>query len=63
MKKHVIELIKELNVKLDGHYNYYGTTDNTSEINKCAYVIRRALFRHINRRRQDSPAISACLSD
>lgn len=55
ISKPVIELIKELNVKLDGHYNYYGITDNALGINKYAYVVRRALFRHINRRRQGKP--------
>jgi len=53
--KPVVELIKELNVKLNGHYNYYGITDNAPGINKYAHYVRRALFRHINRRRQGKP--------
>lgn len=53
--KPVVELIKELNVKLNGHYNYYGITDNSPGIKKYDYVVRRALFRHINRRRQGKP--------
>lgn len=48
-------LIKKLNVKLEGHYNYYGITDNTPGITKFAYVVRLALYRHINRRRQGKP--------
>jgi RNA-directed DNA polymerase len=55
INKPVVELIKELNVKLKGHYNYYGITDNSPGINKYAYAVRRALFRHINRRRQGKP--------
>lgn len=55
INKPVVELIKELNVKLKGHYNYYGVTDNTPGIKKYAYVVRRALYRHINRRRQGKP--------
>jgi RNA-directed DNA polymerase len=53
--KPVVELIKELNAKLDGHYNYFGITDNTPGIQKYAYAVRRALFRHLNRRRQGKP--------
>ena len=55
INKPVVELIKELNLKLKGHYNYYGITDNTPGISKYAYAVRRALFRHINRRRQGRP--------
>lgn len=53
--KPIVELIKELNVKLNGYYNYYGITDNAPGINKYAHYVRRALFRHINRRRQGKP--------
>lgn len=53
--KPVVELIKELNVKLNGHYNYFGITDNTPGIQKFAYAVRRALLRHLNRRRQGKP--------
>lgn len=55
LNKPVVELIKELNAKLNGHYNYYGITDNAHGINKYAYQVRRMLFRHINRRRQGNP--------
>jgi group II intron reverse transcriptase/maturase len=51
----IVDVIKELNVKLRGHYNYYGITDNSPGIKKYAYVARRALYRHINRRRQGHP--------
>lgn len=55
LSKPIPQVIKELNVKLNGHYNYYGITDNTPGIKKFAYVTRRALYRHINRRRQGKP--------
>ena len=55
INKPIVELIKELNVKLKGHHNYYGITDNTHGIKKFAYVVRRALLRHLNRRRQGKP--------
>jgi group II intron reverse transcriptase/maturase len=50
--KPVIQLIKELNVKLLGHYNYYGITDNMRGIRKFEQIVRRALYKHLNRRRQ-----------
>lgn len=55
LTKPVVTLIKELNVKLNGHYNYYGITDNSPGIKKFAYAVRRALLRHLNRRRQGRP--------
>lgn len=58
INKPVVEMLKELNVKVNGHYNYYGITDNTPGIKKYAYAVRRALFRHINRRRQGKPCDS-----
>jgi RNA-directed DNA polymerase len=44
------DLIKELNVKLRGHYNYYGLTFNLKGI-RCYYEeIRRRLHKWLNRR-------------
>jgi len=48
----VRELIKVLNVKLMGHYRYYGITDNGSMIGKFAYETSRALIKWLNRRSQ-----------
>jgi hypothetical protein len=43
-------LISDLNVKLRGHYNYYGITFNTKGI-RCFYnEIRRCLHKWLNRR-------------
>lgn len=50
--KKVKLLIKELNTKLNGHYRYYGITDNSAMIGKFAYLVSRALFKWLNRRSQ-----------
>jgi group II intron reverse transcriptase/maturase len=44
------ELISELNVKLRGHYSYYGITFNYSRINSFFEEIRRRLQKWLNRR-------------
>ena len=44
------QLIKELNVKLRGHYNYYGITFNYRGINSYYYQIERCLHKWLNRR-------------
>jgi RNA-directed DNA polymerase len=50
--KPIVQLIKELNMKLRGHFNYYGVTDNAKGIEKFHHITRNALYEHINRRRQ-----------
>ena len=44
------ELIKKLNVKLRGHYNYYGLSHNFKKMNGFYRYIERTLFRTLNRR-------------
>jgi RNA-directed DNA polymerase len=44
------ELIKELNVKLRGHYNYYGLTHNNKGITNYYNEIRRRLYKWLKRR-------------
>jgi group II intron reverse transcriptase/maturase len=44
------ELIPELNVKLRGHYNYYGVTFNGKAISGYYYQVRRILHKWLNRR-------------
>ena len=44
------ELISKLNVKLRGHYNYYGITHNSNAIGRFYYVVSRILHKWINRR-------------
>jgi hypothetical protein len=44
------ELMKRVVSKLQGHYNYYGVTDNSRGISRFAFEIRRLLFKWLNRR-------------
>jgi len=48
--KQLKTLIKELNVKLRGHYNYYGLTFNTRGIRNFYNEVRRRLHKWLNRR-------------
>ncbi len=44
------ELIAEINLKLRGHYNYYGVTFNSKGINSYYEQVRRILQKWLNRR-------------
>ena len=44
------ELIFELNLKLRGHYNYYGITFNSRGVQGFYYHVRRILQKWLNRR-------------
>ena len=44
------ELIPEINVKLRGHYNYYGITFNSKGINNYFEQVKRILHKWLNRR-------------
>jgi hypothetical protein len=44
------ELIKKLNVKLRGHYNYYGLSHNYKKMNGFRRFVERTLFKALNRR-------------
>ena len=46
------ELFKKLNLKLKGHYNYYGVTDNTREVKNYLEQTKYLLFKWLNRRSQ-----------
>lgn len=48
----VKELIKRLNIRLLGHYRYYGITDNIESLSKFFYIARRQLFKTLNRKSQ-----------
>jgi len=52
MHKPVKELTEQLNVKLIGHYNYYGITDNLPSIRKFRHVTIKMLYKAINKRSQ-----------
>lgn len=45
-------IIKLLNIKLRGYYQYYGITDNGNSLYKFLYAITRALWKWLNRRSQ-----------
>lgn len=46
------EIIRKLNVKLEGHYRYYGISDNSQRMGKFAGYCRRQLYVSLNRRSQ-----------
>lgn len=46
------ELIKKVNEKLRGHYQYYGVTDNTKSVKGYLNAVRRLLYKWLNRRSQ-----------
>lgn len=46
----ITELISELNVKLTGHYNYYGITFNSKGIRSYFEAVVRLLHKWLNRR-------------
>jgi len=48
----VEELIKKINQKLRGHYQYYGVTDNTRGVKSYLNVVKWLLFKWLNRRSQ-----------
>lgn len=46
------ELIKKLNIKLIGHYRYYGISDNTNKLVEFMRYIIRTLYKQLRRRDQ-----------
>lgn len=48
--KKLKELIYNLNIKLRGHYNYYGVTFNSRSINSYFEQVKRILHKWLNRR-------------
>ena len=48
----VTTIIKMLNIKLRGYYQYYRITDNGESLNKFLYCVKRILWKWINRRSQ-----------
>ena len=43
-------LMDKVSVKLQGHYAYYGVTDNSDAISRFAYEVRKILHKWLNRR-------------
>ncbi len=52
MHEPVKTLIDGINIKLNGHYRYYGITGNYTHMSKFRYYIIRRLFWTLNRRSQ-----------
>lgn len=48
----VEDLIKKVNQKLRGHYQYYGVTDNTKSVKSYLNAVAWLLFKWLNRRSQ-----------
>jgi hypothetical protein len=48
----VNELIKMLNQKLRGYYQYYAVTDNIKEVKRYLNAVKWLLFKCLNRRSQ-----------
>ena len=46
------DLIRKLNIKLRGHYQYYGITDNSLSMSNFLHETKRMLFKWLNRRSQ-----------
>ena len=44
--------LEQVNVKLIGHYNYYGVIGNYKSLNQFYYLTKRSLFKWLNRRSQ-----------
>ena len=49
-KKKLEELIADINVRLQGHYGYYGITFNSNGINSYFEQVKRILHKWLNRR-------------
>ena len=43
-------LMGKVRIKLQGHYAYYGVTDNSDGISRYAYEVRKILHKWLNRR-------------
>ena len=48
----VEDLVKRINQKLRGHYQYYGVTDNTRSVKSYLEAVKWLLFKWLNRRSQ-----------
>ena len=46
------EIIKRVNSMLVGYFHYYGITDNSKAISDFKYLVRKLLFKWLNRRSQ-----------
>jgi len=56
----VKELIKKLNVKLIGHYRYYGVSHNSVKIGSFMHYTQKYLYKALNRRVTHGTALQIC---
>jgi group II intron reverse transcriptase/maturase len=54
MHEKIPDIIKRLNVKLRGHYQYYGVSGNIKKLQEFMYYVTGRLFRALKRRSQRS---------
>ena len=47
-----MDIQNTINVKLRGHYQYYGVKDNTREVKTFLCITKKLLFKWLNRRSQ-----------
>lgn len=52
IQKKPAEIIKKLNIKLVGHYRYYGITDNINKLNEFKNYVVKTLFKELRKRGQ-----------
>jgi hypothetical protein len=51
-RMNIHQIFKTVKAKLRGHYNYYGIADNSRMIGKYYTMVKRLLFKWLNRRSQ-----------
>ena len=54
MHEKIRDIIKTLNIKLTGHYRYYGISGNIESLRGFYEYIKSALFKALKRRSQKS---------
>jgi RNA-directed DNA polymerase len=52
MHMEVKDFIKRINLRLGGHYRYYGITDNFKSITTFYHEVLKCLYKTLNRRSQ-----------
>ncbi len=50
--KRIRRMINQLNIKLRGYYNYYGVIGNYNSLDKMIEIVKRLLYKWLNRRSQ-----------
>lgn len=50
--QHVRDIIAGMCIRINGHFRYYGITDNGPMLGRFLYIVRGLLFKWLNRRSQ-----------